>query len=83
MVHYLGSVPKSLTSRGIGHRFGGIWGNNYGTWHHNLIAHNDSRNPRWASGCGYNDYRNNVIYNWEYGGCYGGEAHDRPDDPTD
>lgn len=57
----------------VGHRFGGIWGNNYGTWHHNLIAHNDSRNPRWASGCGNNDYRNNVIYNWGYESCYGGE----------
>jgi Immunoglobulin domain len=57
----------------VGHRFGGIWGNNYGTWHHNLIVHNDSRNPRWASGCGYNDYRNNVIYNWGYESCYGGE----------
>ncbi len=59
---------------GIGHRFGGIWGNNPGTWHHNLIANNDSRNPRWASGVGYNDYRNNVLYNWGYQGCYGGEA---------
>jgi uncharacterized protein YjdB len=57
----------------VGHRFGGIWGNNPGTWHHNLFAHNDSRNPRWASGCGYNDYRNNVLYNWGYQGCYGGE----------
>jgi len=56
------------------HRFGGIWGNNYGTYHHNLIAHNDSRNPRWASGCKYNDYRNNVLYNWGYNSCYGGEA---------
>jgi pectate lyase len=56
------------------HRFGGIWGNNRGTYHHNLIAHNDSRNPRWASGCGYNDYRNNVLYNWDYESCYGGEA---------
>lgn len=48
------------------HRFGGIWGNQHGTYHHNLIAHNDSRNIRWASGCGYNDYRNNVLYNWGY-----------------
>ncbi len=61
------------------HRFGGIWGNNYCTMHHNLIAHNASRNPRWASGCGYNDYRNNVLYNWGYQSCYGGEAHQRGD----
>ncbi len=61
------------------HRFGGIWGNNRGTYHHNLIAHNDSRNPRWASGCGYNDYRNNVLYNWGYESSYGGEAHQRGD----
>ena len=58
----------------IGHRFGGIWGNNFGTYHHNLIAHNDSRNPRWASGSKYNDYRNNVLYNWGYQSCYGGGA---------
>lgn len=56
------------------HRFGGIWGNQHGTYHHNLIAHNDSRNIRWASGCGYNDYRNNVLYNWGYESSYGGEA---------
>jgi pectate lyase len=61
------------------HRFGGIWGNNRGTYHHNLIAHNDSRNPRWASGCGYNDYRNNVLYNWGYESCYGAEAHQKGD----
>ncbi len=67
--------PKTTDS----HRFGGIWGNNYGTWHHNLIAHSDSRNPRWASGCGYNDHRNNVIYNWGYASCYGGEAHQKGD----
>ncbi|MBO8131856.1 MAG: T9SS type A sorting domain-containing protein [Candidatus Marinimicrobia bacterium] len=62
------------------HRFGGIWGNNYGTWHHNLIVHNDSRNPRWASGCGYNDFRNNVLYNWGYQSIYGAEAK-QPNDP--
>jgi len=56
------------------HKFGGIWGSNYSTYHHNLIAHNASRNPRWASGCGNNDYRNNVVYNWGYNSCYGAEA---------
>ena len=66
-------------ARDDSHRFGGIWGNNYGTYHHNLIAHNNSRNPRWASGCGFNDYRNNVLYNWGYQSCYGGEAHQRGD----
>lgn len=55
------------------HGFGGIWGSNYATYHHNLIAHHSSRNPRFASGGGYNDYRNNVLYNWGYNSCYGGE----------
>ena len=68
---------KFKNGENTGHRFGGIWGNNYGTYHHNLIAHNDSRNPRWASGCKYNDYRNNVVYNWGYQSCYGGEAQQR------
>ena len=70
------ACPKGTTDE---HRFGGIWGNNYGTWHHNLFAHNASRNPRWASGCGFNDYRNNVIYNWEYASSYGGEARQKGD----
>lgn len=56
------------------HGFGGIWGSNHGTYHHNLLAHHSSRNPRMASGSGYTDYRNNVIYNWGYQSCYGGEA---------
>jgi len=55
------------------HRFGAIWGNDYSTYHHNLIAHNENRTPRWASGAGHNDFRNNVTYNWGYGGSYGGE----------
>ena len=73
------ACPKGTTDE---HRFGGIWGDNYGTWHHNLIAHNASRNPRWASGCGFNDYRNNVIYNWEYASSYGGEARQKGDRRT-
>jgi len=72
-------ITEACAKGGSGHRFGGIWGNQYGTYHHNLIAHNDSRNPRWASGCGFNDYRNNVLYNWGYNSSYGGEAHQRGD----
>lgn len=56
------------------HGFGGIWGSNNGTYHHNLLAHHSSRNPRMASGSGYTDYRNNVIYNWGYQSLYGGES---------
>ena len=56
------------------HQFGGIWGNNYSTYHHNLFAHNTDRNPRIATGAGYNDLRNNVIYNWKNESVYGGEA---------
>ena len=59
------------------HGFGGIWGSNHGTYHHNLLADHSSRNPRMASGSGYTDYRNNVIYNWGYNSCYGGEAQQK------
>jgi hypothetical protein len=39
------------------------------TWHHNLIAHGQSRNPRFASIVDA-DFRNNVIYDWgDTGGC--------------
>lgn len=62
------------------HGFGGIWGSNYGTYHHNLLAHHSSRNPRMASGCGNTDYRNNVIYNWGYQSLYGGEKHQKGND---
>ncbi|MGQ1948783.1 pectate lyase family protein [Geofilum sp. OHC36d9] len=62
------------------HGFGGIWGSNHGTYHHNLIANHASRNPRMASGSGYTDYRNNVIYNWGYNSCYGGENQQKGTD---
>ena len=64
------------------HGFGGIWGGNYNTYHHNLIAHHTNRNPRWASASGFNDYRNNVVYNWGGNSTYGGEKGDRPDTDT-
>ena len=71
------TIQHSIISEAIGdgesHKFGGIWGDNYSTYHHNLIAHNESRNPRFASGAGHVDFRNNVIYNWGYNSVYGGE----------
>lgn len=59
------------------HGFGGIWGSNHSSYHHNLLAHHSGRNPRFASGCGHTDYRNNVIYNWGYRSCYGAEAQQK------
>lgn len=56
------------------HGYGGIWGSDNSTYHHNLLAHHSSRNPRFASGCGNVDYRNNVLYNWGFEATYGGET---------
>lgn len=55
------------------HGYGGIWGANNSSYHHNLFAHHTSRTPRMASGSGFTDYRNNVIYNWGFNSMYGGE----------
>lgn len=75
-------VSESLfqSHHGGNHGFGGIWGSNRSSYHHNLLAHHSGRNPRFASGCGNTDYRNNVIYNWGYSGCYGGEKQQKGSD---
>ena len=61
------------------HGYGGIWGGENVSFHHNLFAHNSSRNPRF-NGSRYNvpwtdvvDFRNNVIYNWKVNSTYAGE----------
>ncbi|MEJ2005244.1 MAG: hypothetical protein P8X57_09840 [Cyclobacteriaceae bacterium] len=33
-----------------------------------------------ASGTGFTDYRNNVIFNWGYQSCYGGEKYQQGDE---
>ncbi len=72
------SLTKSLHKKG-NHGYGGLWGGPGGSWHHNILAHHTSRNPR-ASGnaaSGLMDYRNNVVYNWGFNSAYGGELWPR------
>ena len=74
------SIISEALGDGKGHKFGGIWGDDYSTYHHNLFAHHESRNPRFASGARHVDFRNNVIYNWGYNSAYGGEK-EQPGNP--
>ena len=80
------SLRCSLHGKG-NHGYGGLWGGENASFHHNLLAHHDSRNARlngWQrSGLDYAhgntteervDYRNNVVYNWGSNSTYGGEA---------
>ncbi len=47
----------------------GVWGGQFASYHHNLIAHNDSRNIRFNGARAHDtiavvDFHNNVVYNW-------------------
>jgi hypothetical protein len=53
-----------------GHGYASITGGNRVTWHHNLFAHNFSRNVRFQ-GAVDADFRNNVIYDWGEKSAYG------------
>ncbi len=69
------SLRLSKHSKGP-HGYGAIWGGWNASFHHNLLAHHDSRAPRFGTNpctVGHDtvDYRNNVIYNWSGLGCYG------------
>ena len=61
------------------HGYGSICGGDKSSFHHNLMAHHDSRMPRLGPHTStqereYVDMRNNVFYNWSGNGCYGGEG---------
>ncbi len=65
--------------KGGSHGYGAIFGGAHASYHHNLLAHAESRMPRLGPRPGtqereHLDVRNNVIYNWAGGGCYGGEG---------
>ena len=73
------ALNQSVHHKGA-HGYGGIWGGAPGSYHHNLIMSNNSRNPRFSgSSSTLNsenelvDFRNNVIYNWGDNSIYGGE----------
>lgn len=72
------SLYKSYHPKGA-RGYGTQWGGEYASYHHNLLAHHNSRMPR-INGSNPNDieslvdYRNNVNYNWGSAGAfYGGE----------
>jgi len=66
------SLTYSVHHKGR-HGYGGIWGGMNATFHHNLLAHHTSRNPRFSGEMHTIDHRNNVIYNWGFNSCYGNE----------
>lgn len=72
------SLYNSVHKKGA-RGYGTQWGGMYASYHHNLLAHHNSRMPR-INGSNPNDvealvdYRNNVNYNWGNDGAfYGGE----------
>ena len=76
------SLRVSVHDKGE-HGYGGIWGGKDASFHHNLLADHDSRNPRIDHPQIYGDYistnrgnvdlRCNSIYNWGSNSTYGGE----------
>ncbi|WP_223154564.1 pectinesterase family protein [Aestuariibaculum sediminum] len=73
------ALNNSVHHKGA-HGYGGIWGGVNVSFHHNLIASNNSRNPRFSGSSTtenskneFVDFRNNVIYNWGSNSIYGGE----------
>ncbi|WP_201982755.1 T9SS type A sorting domain-containing protein [Hymenobacter rubidus] len=72
------SLNSSYNSKGD-HGYAGVWGGQYASYHHNLVAHHHSRAIRFNGARAHDttavvDYRNNVIYNWgNTNAAYGNE----------
>lgn len=68
------------------HGYGGIMGADYSTYHHNLLAHHDSRSPRLDREMDGTEVINNIIYDWgQTNSAYGAEPysmHNKSQYPT-
>jgi pectate lyase len=58
------------------HAFGGTWGGNPCSFHHNLFASNAGRNPSIGMGGPFN-FCNNVLFNWKHRTADGGDDSSR------
>lgn len=60
--------------------YGGVWGGQFASYHHNLIAHQNNRTPRFNGARAHDtialvEYSNNVNYNWvSSSATYGGDV---------
>ncbi|MES2778201.1 MAG: polysaccharide lyase [Bacteroidota bacterium] len=69
------TVQWTISSEALdakGHAFGGTWGGNPSTFHHNLFASNTARNPSIGMS-GPFDFRYNVVFNWRHRSIDGGD----------
>ncbi len=69
------TIQWSISSEALdarGHAFGGTWGGNPSTFHHNLFACNTARNPSIGMSGAF-DFRNNVVFNWRHRTMDGGD----------
>ncbi len=60
--------------------YGGVWGGQFASYHHNLIAHQNNRTPRFGGARAHDttalvEYVNNANYNWvSSSATYGGDV---------